>query len=91
MHLAEFKIQLSTDFVFDLITNNPKQTIKQHKQLFLVEYVELTEILRLFEISLNLVSEETLRNIIKQQLIKIPHDTIRSSEFYTLALVNNEN
>ncbi|CAF2215640.1 unnamed protein product, partial [Rotaria magnacalcarata] len=91
MHLAEFKIQLSTDFVFDLIINNPKQTIKQHKQLFLVEYVELTEILRLFEISLNLVSEETLRNIIKQQLIKIPHDTIRSSEFYTLALVNNEN
>ncbi|CAF4644824.1 unnamed protein product, partial [Rotaria magnacalcarata] len=60
MHLAEFKIQLSTDFVFDLIINNPKQTIKQHKQLFLVEYVELTEILRLFEISLNLVSEETL-------------------------------
>ncbi|CAF3368108.1 unnamed protein product [Rotaria socialis] len=91
MHLAEFKIQLSTDFVFDLITINPKQTIKQHKQLFLVEYVELTEILRLFEISLNLVSEDTLRNIIKQQLIKIPHDTIKSSEFYTLALVNNEN
>ncbi|CAF4419783.1 unnamed protein product [Rotaria socialis] len=90
MHLAEFKIQLSTDFVFDLISNNPKQTIKQHKQLFLVEYVELTEILRLFEISLKLVSEEIPLNIIKKQLIKAPHDAIESSEFHTLALVNNE-
>ncbi|CAF2688776.1 unnamed protein product [Rotaria sp. Silwood2] len=87
MYLAEIKIQLSTDFVIDLLTSNPTQTIKQYKRLLLVE---LTEILRLFEISLQFVSEEKIRNIIKEQWTEISSGTIRSFEFYTLVLVNNE-
>ncbi|CAF3297892.1 unnamed protein product [Rotaria sp. Silwood2] len=90
MHLAEVKIQLSTDFVVDLLTSNPTRTIKQYKRLFLVEHVELTEILRLFEISLQLISEEQIRNIIKEQWIEIPPSIIQSSEFYTLVLINSE-
>ncbi|CAF4769795.1 unnamed protein product, partial [Rotaria sp. Silwood2] len=69
MYLAEIKIQLSTDFVIDLLTSNPTQTIKQYKRLLL---------------------EEKIRNIIKEQWIEISSGTIRSFEFYTLVLVNNE-
>ncbi|CAF5120810.1 unnamed protein product, partial [Rotaria sp. Silwood1] len=90
MHLAEVKIQLSTDFVFDLLTNNPTRIIKQYKRLFLVEHIELTEILRLFETSLQLINEEQIRNIIKKQWVEIPPSMIQSSEFYTLVLVNSE-
>ncbi|CAM4786953.1 unnamed protein product, partial [Rotaria magnacalcarata] len=90
MHLGEVKIQLSTDFAYDLLTSNPTRTIKQHKRLFPVEHVELTEILRLFEISLQLVNEEEIRNVIRKQWIEIPPCKIQSSEYYTLILVNNE-
>ncbi|CAF2688702.1 unnamed protein product [Rotaria sp. Silwood2] len=90
MHLAEVKIQLSTDFVYDLLTSNPTRTIKQHKRLFLVEHVELTEILRLFEISLQLISEEIIRNVIHKQSIEIPPCKLQSSEYYTLVLVNSK-
>ncbi|CAF1035564.1 unnamed protein product [Rotaria sordida] len=90
MHLADVKIQLSTNFVFDLLTSNPIRTIKQNKHLFFIEHIELNEILRLFEISLQLVSEENIRNIIREQWIEIPFGIIKSSEFYTLVLVNNE-
>ncbi|CAF3763739.1 unnamed protein product, partial [Rotaria sp. Silwood1] len=90
MHLADAKIQLSTNFVFDLLTSNPTRTIKQYKRLFLIEHIELNEILRLFEISLQLVSEENIRNIIREQWIEIPPSIIKSSEFYTLVLVNSE-
>ncbi|CAF2688718.1 unnamed protein product [Rotaria sp. Silwood2] len=90
MHLADVEIQLSTDFVFDLITSNPTRTIKQYKRLFFIEHIELTRFLRLFEISLQLVTEEQIRNIITKQWIEIPPNMIQSSEFYTLVLANNE-
>ncbi len=92
MHLIETKIQLSAEFVFDLLTSNPTRSFKEHKRLFLVEHVELTEILRLFEISLQLVGEEEILTQVRKQLVANPDrtDEIRSSTFYTLVLYNDQ-
>ncbi|CAF1040574.1 unnamed protein product, partial [Didymodactylos carnosus] len=90
MHLSEFKIQLSPNFVYELLTSNPTRTIKQHKRLFLVEHVELTEILRLFEASLQLIHEDEIQNVIRKQWIENPNDQIQSLDYYRLFLGEEE-
>ncbi|CAF3712950.1 unnamed protein product [Rotaria sp. Silwood1] len=90
LHLKETNIHLSPKFVLDLLLSNPSHTIEQNAQLFLAQYIEFTEILRLFEIGLQLVSEEEIRNTIQKQLIEDPTGNIKHSNFYTLVIVNQQ-
>jgi hypothetical protein len=88
MHLTETKIQLSPKFVIDLFTSNPIRSRQLHIQLLLMEHEELTNILRLYEISLRLVSEEEICHQIRNQFSSSPSGEIRSSRWYTLILTN---
>ncbi|CAF3944692.1 unnamed protein product, partial [Rotaria sordida] len=90
LHVIETNIHLSPKFAFDLLANNPTRSFEQNVRLFLVEYVEFTEILRLFEISLQLISEEEIRSEIQKQLIENPLDKIRLSKFYSLVIANEQ-
>ncbi|CAF4667748.1 unnamed protein product, partial [Rotaria sp. Silwood2] len=69
LHLIETNIHLSPKFAFDLLASNSTRSFEQNVRLFLVQYVEFTEILRLFEIGLQLINEEEIRNEIQKQLI----------------------
>ncbi|CAF4298072.1 unnamed protein product, partial [Rotaria sp. Silwood2] len=88
LHLIDTNIHLSSKFSLNLLLSNPNRTIEENALLFLAQYAEFTEILRLFEISLQLVSEEEIRNIIQNQLIKTPTGNIKPSKFYTLVIAN---
>ncbi|CAF2743269.1 unnamed protein product, partial [Rotaria sp. Silwood2] len=90
MHLIETKIHLSPEFVYELLTSNPIRSFKQYKRVLLVEYIEFTDILRLFETSLQLISETNILDIIRNQFIENPIGQIKSSEFYTLVLANQQ-
>ncbi|CAF4773153.1 unnamed protein product, partial [Rotaria sp. Silwood2] len=63
---------------------------EQNVRLFLVQYVEFTEILRLFEIGLQLINEEEIRNEIQKQLIENPTGNIESSNFFSLVIANEQ-
>ncbi|CAM4829130.1 unnamed protein product [Rotaria magnacalcarata] len=90
LHLKEANIHLSAKFVLDLLVSNPAYTIEQNAQLFLAQHAEFTEILRLFEIGLQLVSEEEIRNNIQKQLVENPIGNIKLSNFYTLVIANQQ-
>ncbi|CAF3102815.1 unnamed protein product [Rotaria sp. Silwood2] len=90
LHLMETNINLSPKFVFDLLTSNPTYSSQQYAQLFLVQHVEFTEILRLFEISIQMISEEEIFNEIRKQLIENLTDKIRLSKFYSLVIANHQ-
>ncbi|CAM2726708.1 unnamed protein product [Rotaria socialis] len=90
LHLKETNIYLSPKFVLDLLVSNPTYTIEQNAQLFLAQHAEFTEILRLFEIGLQLVSEEEIRNNIQKQLIENPTGNIKLSNFYTLVIAKQQ-
>jgi hypothetical protein len=70
LHLSEMNIHLSPKFVFDLLTSNPTRSLEQKARLSLTQYTEFTEILRLFEIGLQLTSEEEICQQMKKQLIE---------------------
>lgn len=91
LHLLDAKIHLSSSFAFELLTSNRTRTCQQYKQLFLIDHIELTTILRVFEISLQLLNnEQTILSLIQQQFLIEPEQNIRSSSFYTLVLFNQQ-
>ncbi|CAF3907546.1 unnamed protein product, partial [Rotaria sp. Silwood2] len=90
LHLIETNIHLSPKFAFDLLASNSTRSFEQNARLFLVQYVEFTEILRLFEIGLQLINEEEIRNEIQKQLIKNPIGNIKPSKFYSLVIANEQ-
>lgn len=88
MHLLETNIHLSTHFVFGLLTSNTTRSLAQKVQLLLSEHLELTKILRLFEIGLQMIQEEELGREIEKQWINDSNNLIRSSQLYTLIFAN---
>ncbi|CAF3718893.1 unnamed protein product [Rotaria socialis] len=62
--------QLPTSFVQRLLTLNPTRSITNQLQHLLIDHVELFEILRIFEISMQLVGEETVINAFNKQSIQ---------------------
>ncbi|CAF1340047.1 unnamed protein product [Adineta steineri] len=87
LRLIETNIHLSSELTFNLLTSNPTRSLEQNAELFLVQHVELTEILRLFEIGLQLVNENEICNGMKNQLIfENPIGDIKSSRFYSLVI-----
>ena len=90
MHLNETNIHLSPPFVYSLLTSNPTRSLEQKAQLFLTQHVEFTEILRLFEIGLHLITEEEIHNEIHKHLIDNPVGEIKPSDFYSLVITNQQ-
>ncbi|CAF1188642.1 unnamed protein product [Rotaria sp. Silwood1] len=89
IHLMETNTNLSSKFVFSLITSNPTRSFEQHIQLFLA-HTELLDIIRLFDTSLQLIREEEILEEIQKQLVVQPTGEIRSSKFYTLVIKNEK-
>ena len=51
LHLSEANIRLTPKFAFDLLTSNPTRSCERNVRSLLTQHTELTEVLRLFEIS----------------------------------------
>ncbi|UJR16715.1 hypothetical protein I4U23_003615, partial [Adineta vaga] len=90
LHLTETNIYLSPELTFNIFNSNPTRSLEQNAGIFLAHYVELTEILRLFEITLELTNEDEICNMISKQLVKNPLDEIKSSMFYSLVITNEK-
>ncbi|CAF1683182.1 unnamed protein product [Rotaria magnacalcarata] len=82
--------QLPTSFVQRLLTLNQTRSITNQLQHLLIGHVELFEILKFFEISMQLVGEETLLNAFNEQSIQnciSDQSIIGHNVFYTLVLI----
>ncbi len=92
--LEEAKIyQLSSEFVEYLLTTNPTRSITNKLQHLLIDNEELFEVLRIFEIGMELIPEKELLDKFKQQTIR--NDSIfqaekGTSEFYTLVFTEKQ-
>ncbi|CAF3343766.1 unnamed protein product [Rotaria socialis] len=85
--------QLSLQFIKCLLMSNPTRSINDQLKYLLIDYNELFEILRLFEISTKLIDENDFINeILNRQLIilnEIDTETIKNQTlFYNLVLTN---
>ena len=83
---------LSSDFLFRLITMNPTRTYVERLKLILINFNELFKIFRLFEISTKLINENDFQQLLNRQLIVLKENDNRTiendSSFYNLILTN---
>ncbi|CAF4479211.1 unnamed protein product [Rotaria sp. Silwood2] len=86
--------QLPTSFVQRLLTLNPTRSIIDQLKHLLIDHVELFEVLRIFEISMQLVGEEFFTNVFNKQSIQnyVLNESITGHNvFYTLVLIEQSN
>jgi hypothetical protein len=85
--------QLSTTFVQSLLSTNSMRTVTQRLNHLFINYEELLELLRLFEISVQLIGDENQLKF-NQQFIDLDKEQFppnnNDSDFYCLVLTNDQ-